>query len=141
MSASRMFLANELTACQRQLANSSRYHHGRKAEEAARSPAFVSVPYLDSCRVFGEVKEPLRWSVEDVPVNVQQTVRTAGDNTLHHASCHPSAPRTKPTWVNSASEPRSDPERRPETQPAGLFSVFCCVAFHAWVSDRKWWCC
>lgn len=42
-------------------------------------------PYLDSSRVFGEVKEPLRCPVEEAPVNVQYPVRAARDNTLRHA--------------------------------------------------------
>lgn len=50
------------------------------------APDTVPGPYLDSCGVFGEFEEPLRWSVEDPPVNGHRTVRTPGDDTLHHAS-------------------------------------------------------
>lgn len=42
-------------------------------------------PYLDSSRVFGKVKEPLRRPREEGPGNVQHPVPTARHDTLRHS--------------------------------------------------------
>lgn len=95
--------------------------------------------YLDSCWVFGEVEEPLRWTVKDPPVVVpaRHAVRTPRDNTLHHVnSLTPPAP--KPNQTGLTAHPRTacndeDSQTTASTQRSGLFMS----RFHTSFSDRK----
>lgn len=99
-------------------AASVRLAANRGAKQNRTRPKHTSVRsgatcrYLDSGRVFGEVEEPLRWSVEDAPVVARHAVRAAGDDTLHHGDRRRCTARTQPNQsdgTNPTSEPRSLP--------------------------------
>lgn len=109
-----VFNRNPRSCCARaasvRLARSERLTEARNRTE--RGPEHTSVRsratcrYLDSGRVFGEVEEPLRWSVEDAPVVARHAVRAAGDDTLHHGDRTRSQPN-RTDGTNPTSEPRS----------------------------------